>query len=183
MNEEIYTESWFSENKKASIDYALARVTSKSGIYVEIGSFEGMSTVYIANKIHPHVLYAVDTWAGGEHAPYEQMKYATTPIEKNFDNNIAVATQGNVIKNKMDWHLFFEESPIFQMEPIAFIYIDGPHDYESVLDSLSVVAPMIAPGGVMCGDDYDDVSVRDAVDRYFKSDEVEDRGPTWVVRI
>ncbi len=175
---EIYTESWFNDNKRASIDYALGCVATTIGIYVEIGSFEGMSTVYIANQITPRTLFAVDTWAGGEFAPYEQMKYATTPIEKHFDNNIAVATQGNVTKCKTDWREFFlEDHP----PRIAFIYIDGPHDYQSVYDSILKISPLMAERGVMCGDDYDDVSVKKAVDDFF-GDRVEDRGPTWVVQ-
>lgn len=173
---EIYTESWFNNNKRASIDYALGWVTNHDGFYVEIGSFEGMSTVYIANKIYPTELLAVDTWAGGEFAPYEQMKYATTPIEANFDNNIAVATKGNVLKYKMDWRKFFMGSPA-----ISFIYVDGPHDYDSVYQSLAVIAPLMVEGGVMCGDDYDDISVKKAVDDFF-GERVEDRGPTWVVQ-
>ena len=175
---EIYTEHWF-DNKVESVRYALDHVFT-NGAYVEIGSFEGKSTVFIANKIYPNVLYAVDTWAGGEHAPYEQMKYATTPIEQNFDHNIEVATKGNVVKCKMDWHRYMEN---YLEDRIAFIYVDGPHDYDSVLDTLEVVAPLMASGGVMCGDDFDDVSVRAAVELFFKKDVVEDHGHTWIVRI
>jgi len=180
MSKEIYTESWF-DNKKESVRYALNHV-SASGAYIEIGSFEGKSTVFIANRIHPNILNAVDTWEGGECAPYELMKYSTTPIEKNFDHNIEVATKGNVNKVKMDWRKFMDS---FQGK-IAFIYIDGPHDYQSVLDTLVAVRPFMATGGVMCGDDYDDVSVNEAVQHFFTTisttDVVENLGPTWVVR-
>jgi hypothetical protein len=174
---EIYTESWFDSNKQRAVTHALESV-SGHGKFVEIGSFEGKSTVFIANKIYPEKLHAVDTWAGGESAPYEKMKYATTPIENHFDHNIAVATQGNVIKNKMGWELFFA---IMESIDIAFIYVDGPHDYPSVTETLKVVSPMIVKGGVMCGDDYDDVSVKAAVNDYF-GDRVEDHGSTWIVK-
>lgn len=184
MSDEIYTESWFSDNKQQSVRYALDHVFA-TGAYIEIGSFEGMSTVFIANKIFPKKLHAVDTWAGGEHAPYEQMKYATTPIESNFDNNIKVATEGNVLKQKMDWLVFIGRILRLFDSTIAFIYIDGPHDYDSVLHSLETIRPLMAKGGVMCGDDYDDPSVKAAVNDFFSTsvgDVVEDLGPTWVVR-
>lgn len=179
---EIYTEHWFDPNKKKAIDYALRSIDNKMGMYVEIGSFEGMSTVYIAKAIAPTPLFAVDTWQGGEFAPYEQMKYATTPIELHFDHNIAVATDGNVRKFKMDWREFFSE---FEEPEISFVYVDGPHDYASVCDTIITLHPLMVDGGVMCGDDYDDPSVRNAVDNSFKflGKEVENHSnSTWVVK-
>lgn len=174
---EIYTESWFDVVKQQAVTHALKSV-SGNGKFIEIGSFEGKSTVFIANKIYPAKLHAVDTWAGGDEAPYEKMKYATTPIEDHFDHNIAVATQGNVVKHKMTWELFFD---VLEKIDIAFIYVDGPHDYPAVTKTLQVVEPMMVWGGVMCGDDYDDASVKTAVNDFFGS-RVEDHGSTWIVK-
>lgn len=163
MSKEIYTESWFGEGEAASLRWAIAQVDDTyTGYWVEIGSFEGKSSVFIANEIHPHILECVDSWQGGPVADYELMKYGTTPIEKHFDNNMAVATQGNFMKNKMEWQDFFKAD-----FSISFLYLDGPHDYESVLDSLEIIIPRLVSGGVIVGDDYDDAAVASAVNDFF----------------
>lgn len=163
----IYTENWFGELEEANLKTCLSKVTDTRGLYIEIGSFEGKSTVFIANEIYPHILNAVDTWEGGPVAEYELMKYRTTPIEKNFDHNIATLTKGNVVKHKMDCFEYLKDSP---SDPfISFIYIDGPHDYDSVLITLAIVWPFMYDGGVICGDDYDDKSVFGAVNDWVNA--------------
>ena len=158
-----YTENWYRDVEEAAVLWSLSQVEA-DGAFIEIGSFEGKSTVSIANAIYPKILCAVDTWKGGSHSGYELSKYNTTPIEANFKNNIEVGTEGNVRAFKMDWETFITD---ILNSTIAFLYLDGPHDYDSVLRSLEIIVPLMNVGSVLVGDDYDDQSVKGAVFDFF----------------
>ena len=43
---------------------------------------------------------------------------------------------------------------IFEDESIDFIFIDGNHSYEYVLEDLENYYPKVKIGGILCGDDY-----------------------------
>lgn len=47
------------------------------------------------------------------------------------------------------------------------IFIDGNHDYESVLADLISWTPLITAGGLVCGDDWGWSSVRRAVESFL----------------
>lgn len=168
MTDLRFTKDWCKEGELISLDYALDAVTQSAGEYIEIGSFEGKSTVFIANKIFPKRLHAVDTWKGGAIALAEQEAYASDPIEENFLHNITTGTKGNVIPHKMDWRDYFTN--LHGPQAISFIYIDGPHDHRSVYDTLEIVAPLMAHGGIILGDDYLDDNVSAAVTDFYRED-------------
>jgi hypothetical protein len=52
---------------------------------------------------------------------------------------------------------------------LPFVFLDGNHRYEAVLEDLDVWWPKIAPGGVLCGDDFLWTGVRTAVMDFFSS--------------
>lgn len=158
----IFTEAWCSDREKISIEHALNSVEAE-GAYIEIGCFEGRSTVFTANLINPKTLHAVDPWSPVADAPYEVKVYGERPIEQNFLHNIAVGTSGNVEVHKMRWEEFFQTWD----GPIAYLYLDGPHQYDNVMESLRIITPFIAKGGVILGDDYDDDPVAAAAHDFF----------------
>lgn len=158
----IFTEPWCGDREKLSLHFALNTLDAE-GAFIEIGSFEGRSTVYIANQIYPNTLHAIDPWTGAETSGNELEIYSKRPIEQHWDHNINVGTKGNVVKHKMKWEEFFET----WKDPIAFMYLDGPHDYQNVLYSLGIIVPFISKGGVLLGDDYDNLDVFQAVTDYF----------------
>jgi hypothetical protein len=62
------------------------------------------------------------------------------------------------------------------------IYLDGSHDYEDVACDIAAYRPLLTPGGVLFGDDYDTwVDVRQAVEGCGDAFRVED-GRYWVLR-
>jgi len=167
----VFYESWCSDLEKGALKHGLDCVSSIDGAYVEIGCFEGRSTVFIANQIFPEELYAIDPWVPIPQSDYENAAYSKRDIERIFRNNVEVGTKGNVQINKKGWQQFFmEEGRTPASFPVKFIYLDGPHTYDDVYDSLGILTPFIVPGGVIVGDDYDGVEVRPAVDTFFGGD-------------
>jgi predicted O-methyltransferase YrrM len=126
---------------------------------LEIGSFEGRSTVWmIENIMQPgDELVCVDTWAGGE----EHSKINMGAVEARFDANVAKAldkfqhralhkvkdTSTFAISREMKW------IPV-KNKAFDFIYIDGSHQAPDVLADAVMSWQILRMGGIMVFDDY-----------------------------
>jgi predicted O-methyltransferase YrrM len=126
--------------------------------FLEIGSFEGRSTVWIVeNMMNPgDQISCVDTWEGGEEHGAEDMG----AVEKRFDHNCASALadwdveitkyKGTAVQNLAHWLVEDPENhPTFD-----FIYIDGSHVAKDVLTDAVMAWPLLKPKGLMVFDDY-----------------------------
>jgi SAM-dependent methyltransferase len=56
-----------------------------------------------------------------------------------------------------------EAAARFGDESLDFVYVDGQHHYEAVVEDLSLWYPKVRPGGLLCGHDYLDGFVDNAV--------------------
>jgi hypothetical protein len=116
---------------------------------LEIGSFEGYSA-NIFNKIFPgHEIYCIDPWLSYSNLPNIDFNQ----IENNFDNN---TKNLNIKKFKMLSNNFFKINKEF----FDIIYIDGAHDYESVLSDANNAIKILRKNGIIFFDDFigDDVN-------------------------
>lgn len=161
-----FNEQWCPPLTKQSIEWAIEQITDDSGSYIEIGCFEGHSAVYTANLIYPKVLTCIDPWVPQPYADYEIKAYGSRDIESIFHHNLQVGTRLNVSVQKIGWEEYFAK----QKPRISYIYVDGPHAEHDVYNTLRTVVPLLAQGGVMVGDNYDDAAVRAGVKSYFGRD-------------
>lgn len=134
------------------------------GACLELGVWEGRSALRIAEAIRPATLHAVDTWGGNitegpEHPTVRALR--ERDVYADCRTNIAEFGAGNIVLHRMDV-LEFLRAP--QLMPWRFVHIDAAHDYASVRATLALVMPQMAPGGILCGDDYAYPDVRRAVD-------------------
>lgn len=125
--------------------------------FLEIGSFEGRSAVWIVeNMMHDgDILGCIDTWEGGEEHGDEDMG----TVEARFDHNIAILRakypERFIDQYKDTSRVALAEimqggrSPTFE-----FIYIDGSHIAKDVLTDACMAWPLLKPGGLMVFDDY-----------------------------
>ena len=156
---------WF--NMHEAYDQLLENCPDGSEI-LEIGSFMGRSTSYLATNIinsgkRVHV-YALDTFEGSsEHANldiaggfYETFKEnceafieggIVTPVKSRSDDI-------NTLKRWGDGHFHG-------------IIVDGAHEYDAVKDDILNWWPKLADGGSMIGDDMSLASVQQAVNDTF----------------
>lgn len=148
-----FTEDWYSDEQAAFLSQLARSTLPLSGLIIEIGSWEGKSTVALANAVYPEMVLAVDTWAGNyDEAP----DHATVLLAKERDiyaaflENVRTLTKGNVTPFKQDCHEFLRELS----EPVRFCHIDASHDYQSVRRTIEAVLPLLVRGGTLCGDDF-----------------------------
>ena len=153
-----FTEQWFPPESQQRLAELVESVAGVDGAIIEIGSWEGRSTVAMANAAHPRQIHAVDTWLGSPGEVSSGLA-AERDVHAQFCANINTMTNGNVVVHRMGWRDFAVDFD----EPIALLFIDAEHTYREVHDTIRWGWPLISAGGVICGDDAHHPPVRQAV--------------------
>jgi predicted O-methyltransferase YrrM len=116
-------------------------------VIVEVGSFSGVSADLFAR--YCKMLYCVDVWAMDP--TYQEIDPAALrKAEGLFDE---VWTSHENIEPIQAFSLDAVDD--FQYGELDMVYIDGRHDYPSVIADLKAWLPKIKPGGWMTGHDID----------------------------
>ena len=118
--------------------------------FLQIGAFTGNASVWLVDNVLTQknsVLEDVDTWSGSDEQEHKEMDWLD--VERTYDSRIAF--RPNVIKYKMDSKEFLRsvEEPTYD-----FIYIDGDHTAEGVLQDAVLAWRLLKAGGIMAFDDY-----------------------------
>ena len=127
------------------------------GDIIEIGCWEGKSTINLANACFPEILICNDTWLGNvAESICTGLTHPTEIIVKERDvyntfiNNMDNNTNKNYTIIKEDCLVWLKKYE----GVIKFIHIDASHEYESVFETIQLVLPKMVKGGIICGDDY-----------------------------
>ena len=144
----------FIKNKKITNDYFSPHSFNFFNIlkkkknffeYLEIGSFEGNSAIFVAKNFPMSKITCVDPWIKtSEYA--EELNFVD--VEKNYDENIE--DFNNIKKVRMTSDSFFESNSIM----FDVIYIDGYHYGPQVLKDLRSSWRFLYPQGYLICDDY-----------------------------
>jgi predicted O-methyltransferase YrrM len=127
--------------------FELARSCSGRGVIVEIGSFKGKSTIWLAAGAQDGAgvrVYAVDPHQGCPDL-YERYgdKIWTFP---EFELNVERAGVGELVTPIVATS---EAAAAEFSEPIELLFIDAMHDVESVRGDLAAWTPKVVEGGVV----------------------------------
>ena len=155
MSEYHFTKDWFHWAPKVWTQLAPALSgTAGHRHFLEIGSFEGRSSVWIAENMMQDgdELRCIDTWKGGEERG---------DVEERFRHNLAIAAERFPRR-----HIFQSKGRSIQelarclveapegFATFDFIYIDGSHEAPDVLTDACMSWPLLNAGGLMVFDDY-----------------------------
>jgi hypothetical protein len=118
---------------------------------VEIGSYQGESTVIFAENIPTlKKMYAIDPWQNGyDDGDFCSYGHPMDVVESNF--NLRVKNYPQIIKRKTTSEEFVNQ---IEDGSLDFVYIDGNHSYESCKRDILSWLPKIKSGGVIAGHDY-----------------------------
>jgi len=142
LSKKIISNDYFSAN--AFYFYDLLIKLPKNFKYLEIGSYEGNSALYVSTNFPESNVTCVDLWEGVEE--YEGKDFSI--IEKNFDFNLKGLNNINKIKSTSD-NFFIKNKIIFD-----FIYIDGNHKFDYVFRDCENAWRFLNKGGILVCDDY-----------------------------
>lgn len=156
-----FTEDWFSEVSCTALADLVRSVGGVPGRIIEVGSWEGRSTIALAHASDRPV-HAVDTWAGSPGEISADLA-SGRDVHATWLANIAAADATNVVEHRMGWREYRE----LDDSPVALLFIDAEHTYREVADNIDAFLPLMSPGGVICGDDVHHPPVVQAVTERF----------------
>ena len=156
----------FMGRKELNYLYKNAYDLKDGSTIVEIGSWKGRSTEAFVEAIKDKMdmkLYCVDLW------------------DEKYKINIGGNVYEEFMKNHSIWQKDFKVKPIiirqssaasalnFADLSIDLLFIDGAHDYNSVISDLKLLYPKVKIGGKICGHDFrrNVDGVRTAVIEFF----------------
>lgn len=168
MTEYQFTQDWFKWAPEVwtQLIPMLPERKQSGRDFLEIGSFEGRSAVWIMEHMmqEDDYLTCVDTWEGGEEHGDQNM----SAVWDRFCHNVEVARERfpnrhyTAVQNYSHIHLAKAISEDAQYD---FIYIDGSHKAPDVLTDACMAWPLLKPKGLMVFDDYMWGNPRDALHR------------------
>ncbi len=126
--------------------YDYAKRCSGRGVIVEIGSWKGRSSIWLASgskhgrKI---TLYCIDPHTG---SPECREMFGPICTLDEFLHNIHTAKVDNLVVPVVKTS---EQAAREFLHPVELIFIDGDHDYESVKRDFELWYPKLVTGGVI----------------------------------
>lgn len=150
--------SWF-EGKTFTTDWTSWVFESWVGLFppyrkpgldlLEIGSWEGRSSIFFLNYFPQSRLTCIDTFAGGDE---HQSNYELSGLEQRFDRNVQAFAE-RVTKIKASSR---DALPGLAIAGRAFdfAYIDGGHRAEEAFADAVLTWPLMRRGGIVLFDDY-----------------------------
>jgi predicted O-methyltransferase YrrM len=117
---------------------------------LEVGCWEGRSSVFLVSYL-PHArLTAVDTWEGG--TEHREMDDVAT-IEQKFDHNLS-PFRDRLVKRKGLSSVVLADLAVQKKECFDFIFVDGSHFADDVMIDAVLAWRLLREGGIAVFDDY-----------------------------
>lgn len=117
---------------------------------LEIGSFQGMSTIFMANYFKNATITCVDSWLDSYVKQYLPDANKISNLEKSFDNNTKLFAE-RINKFKGSSYDFYAKN---SEKLYDLIYVDGSHYCDDVIIDAFKAFEILIPGGLMIFDDY-----------------------------
>ena len=130
-------------------------------VYLEIGVFQGMTLLSVANAVQPHDVFGIDNFAFFD------------PENKNY-SIVKDRREKNQLHNAHIINMDYEDA-LMQLEKhlggrkIGVYFIDGPHDYRSQLVCLLLAKSYLADDAIIIIDDSNYRHVRQANNDFLMS--------------
>jgi predicted O-methyltransferase YrrM len=167
MDQYKYSQKWFiNSDINKRLDAFLSRSTKNH--ILEIGCFEGLSSVFFADNFMDHpesTLTCVDPFLNIENNDHSV--FLQNNEENNFDHNTSVCKNTNKITiRKITSDKFFENNT----NTYNFIYIDGCHDPEFIKRDMENSFRVLDKNGIMWMDDYgggDGVQIKNTMNSFL----------------
>lgn len=143
-----YSQDWFTQNIKLW-EFLLKPLSDNPIKAIEIGSFEGRSTIWLCENVLTHKDSHID--CVDPYQPYLEMNLDLDmeASKKRFFQNT------KPYKDKITMHQM--KSDIYlkaRTEMADLIYVDGDHTYKACLKDMVQSHLLLKPDGIMIIDDY-----------------------------
>jgi predicted O-methyltransferase YrrM len=139
-------------------------------LVVEVGTWLGASALHMASLLdrlpdcRATKIVCVDTWLGALEFWTDQndpTRYRALELTHGYPTVYRRFLANVLHRGQQDRIIPFPQTSLIaarwfarREEKLPFVYLDASHDYDDVLADLRAWWPLIAPGGVLFGDDY-----------------------------
>ncbi|PIU42070.1 MAG: hypothetical protein COS99_01990 [Candidatus Omnitrophica bacterium CG07_land_8_20_14_0_80_42_15] len=156
----------FMEQSECKALFFAAKSAPGDGVVVEIGSYVGKSTIWMAKALKARQrgkMYAIDPHTGDPYSDVLQneRKQFALGQEGEFRKNISDAAVQDVVIPIVKTS---EEASVDFDKPIRLIFIDGIHEYDFVKTDFLLWSPKVIENGIIAFHD----SLRPGVKRVFE---------------
>ena len=133
--------------------------------FVEVGCKEGRTTGHILKTVPDSRVIAIDPWIVQEANPNDPTKetYESWDFEK-IKAEFAQNTGGHWIPGSVEGRCIHCQTysdlaatrnlTVKQRAPFDLVFIDALHDYENVMQDISLWWPLVRKGGILAGHDF-----------------------------
>jgi len=143
-------------NDQGRLLSAMAREVPPAEAIVEIGSYKGKSTCYLAHgaKRNGVVVYAIDPWdlSGNQTGKH---RYAEPATREAFLKNVKDLGLSNIAPIQGFSSLVVTDWPSLCGKKIGLLYIDGDHEENSVREDINAWNPWLSDSAIIAFDDLD----------------------------
>lgn len=134
--------------------YLLAYAQSTPGDIVEVGSWQGRNTCFLAAACRDSqngIVHAIDHFRGnpGKTQLYAVGKRDLSDLETSFRDNVQNAGLADYVVLHAT-----EAQFVHLVEPIRMLFIDAEHSYDAVIADINRFTPLLVSDGIVAFDDY-----------------------------
>lgn len=160
---------WTLEAQLGYLMENIRRLPENSSI-VEIGVWSGRSALAmaVACRGSNKRVFAVDPWRD-----YNQANIMVSDRLSEWGFNSFEEVYETFLLNCRRFELepwivpirstSIEVAGVWSHGPVSMVFIDANHDYDAVINDVNAWLPLIKPGGLICGDDWNWETVRAAI--------------------
>ena len=166
IRDKNFSTHWFLNNYKI-IGSFLPKDSNKTFKYLEIGSFEGLSALFILTYWKNANVTCIDTWKTSEDVS-QVLDFNFENVEQKFDSNLRDFSFQK-IKNTSE--LAFKK--FTRKDSFDYIYIDGSHNGMDIFNDALASFEVLNVGGIIFFDDitniYKEIEMQpyDAFEKFY----------------
>lgn len=137
----------FSGEKVIGVLQRLAKfqITSGAGSYLEIGVFQGLTLISVANVLKESIVYGVDNFAFFDPKGINKKIVEKRVIANDLNNVCVINSDYEDALENLEKHIGDPK--------IGAYFVDGPHDYRSQLICLNLAKPYLSDCSIIVVDD------------------------------
>jgi hypothetical protein len=143
-------------NSKSKTDEIMRELMEIEGpiTYLEIGVEKGSNLIALAKANKNSFFIGVDPYSEKSvNVKGEKVKNRTS-TQYNDTYSVFTEKSSKIPNVKLIKEYSFNAVKNFKDEELDFVFIDGAHDYSSVVNDIISWLPKVKPGGILAGHDY-----------------------------